>query len=437
MAHNSARAAALLIGLGLASVAAPLQAAIDFQTDFESPTAITDAGWIAAINHFTPDCATYQSSPYSFAAPDNGPQVSALAPGETSQVANIYSNYDDPAHTTNCLETNVFQEVAVIGEGDVGEYEFSYDVELPPAEFTGDKVNAFVRVFAPGYASVLLSVAEPSTAGSKTISVTITPEMVGGILQFGFNNYAHNYEPSGMYYDNVSFAAVVEPPVEPPEPEPAIKFATDFESPTAMTEDNWTAAINYFTPDCTTYVSSPYSFPAPDNGPQVSALTAGFFSQVANIYSNYDDAAQATNCLETNVFQEIFPITAEDVGDYYFIYQVELPPAEFRGDKVNGFVKVLAADYSAVLLSLVEPSTEGYRSIPVTITEDMIGGRLQFGFNNYAHNYEPSGMYYDNVRFGVEDWADLYGVPTLGTWSLLLMTLLLGSIGLIVLRRNG
>jgi hypothetical protein len=436
--HYAARAFPLFIGLGLASIAAPLQAAIDFETDFESPTAITDAGWVAAVNYFTPDCADYVSSPYSFDAPDNGPQVSALAPGESSQVANIYSNYDDGQHTTFCLETNVLQEVAVITEADVGEYEFTYDVELPPAEFTGDKVNGFVRVFAPGYSSVLLSVSEPSTEGTKTISVIITPEMVGGILQFGFNNYAHNYEPSGMYYDNVSFKEVVEPPVEPPEPPEggAIRFATDFESPTAMTDDNWIAAINYFTPDCATYVLSPYSFPAPDNGPQVSALTDGFFSQVVNIYSNYDDAEQANFCLETNVFQEIFPITEADVGDYYFLYQVELPPAEFVGDKVNGFVKVLAADYSAVLLSVVQPSTEGYLSIPVSITEDMIGARLQFGFNNYSYNYEPTGMYYDNVRFGLEDWADLYGVPALDKWSLLLMTLLIGSIGLIVLRRN-
>ena len=115
---------------------------------------------------------------------------------------------------------------------------------------------------------------------------------------------------------------------------------------------------------------------------------------------------------------------------------MELPPAEFVGDKANAFVKVLAADYSAVLLSIVQPSTEGYLSIPVSITEDMIGARLQFGFNNYSYNYEPTGMYYDNVRFGLEDWADLYGVPALDKWSLLLMTLLIGSIGLIVLRRN-
>lgn len=203
----------------LASVGA--QASVNYSTDFESPTAITDDGWVAAINYFTTDCATYQSSPYAFAAPDNGPQVSALAPGASSQVANIYSNYDDAAHTNTCLETNVLQE-KVLQAGDEGDYTFSYDVEFPPEEFRATKANGFVKVFAPGYSSVLLAVTAPSnTEGSKEISVTLTAEMAaGGILQFGFNNYAYNYESSGMYYDNASFT-MDEPEGPGPRPEPA------------------------------------------------------------------------------------------------------------------------------------------------------------------------------------------------------------------------
>jgi len=424
-----ARAVAVSIMLGYVLISAPLHAAVDFETDFESATAMTEDGWVAAINYFTPDCTTYVSSPYAFPAPDNGPQVSALTAGATSQVVNIYSNYDDSAQATNCLETNVFQEINPITAADVGEYVFSYDVELPAAENTGDKVNAFVKVLKSDFSAVLLNEVEPSTAGSKTITVTITPEMVGEILQFGFNNYAYNYEVSGMWYDNVSFTEVAAPP---PPVETLINFETDFESATAMTEDGWIAAINYFAPDCTTYLSSPYAFPAPDNGPQVSALTAGATSQVVNIYSNYDDPAQTTNCLETNVFQEVFPITEAQVGDYIFSYEVELPPSELTGDKVNGFVKVLTSDYSAVLLSLSEPSTAGTTDITLTITKAMVGGRLQFGFNNYAYNYEASGMYYDNVRFV----GFFEGIPTLGNWGMLLMIMLLGVIGAVVLIRR-
>ena len=426
-----ARTVAFFIMLGCVLISTPVHAVVDFETDFESATAMTEDGWIAAINYFTSDCATYVSSPYAFPAPDNGPQVSALAAGADSQVVNIYSNYDDPAHTTNCLETNVFQEINPITEADVGEYVFSYDVELPAPEFTGDKVNGFVKVLKSDFSAVVLNEVEPSTAGSKTITVTITPDMVGDILQFGFNNYAFNYEASGMWYDNVSFTQIVEPP-QPPPVETLINFETDFESATAMTEDGWIAAVNYFTSDCTTYVSSPYAFPAPDNGPQVSALTAGADSQVVNIYSNYDDPAHTSNCLETNVFQEIFPITEAHVGDYIFSYDVESPPAEFTGDKVNGFVKVLTSDYSGVLLSISEPSIPGTTDISVVITKAMVGGRLQFGFNNYAYNYEASGMYYDNVRFV----GFFEGIPALANWSMLLMIMLLGVVGAVVLIRR-
>lgn len=211
-------ALALMIGSSLA--AGSIQAAINYQTDFESPTAMTDDGWYAYINFFTPDCSTFVYPPegYGFAAPNNGPQVSALATGTSSQVVNIYSNYDDGLQTSNCLETNVYLQYPVTAN-DTGEYVFTYDVELPAAEFVGTKVNGFVKVFTSDFSATLLAITEPSTAGSKQITVTITDAMVGGVLQFGFNNYAHNYEPSGMFYDNVSFsAAQTPPPVTPPGP---------------------------------------------------------------------------------------------------------------------------------------------------------------------------------------------------------------------------
>ena len=116
-----ARAVAVFIMLGYVLFSTPLLAAVDFESDFESPTAMTEDGWIAAINYFTTDCSTYVSSPYAFPAPDNGPQVSALTAGATSQVVNIYSNYDDANQSSFCLETNVFQEINPITEADVGE----------------------------------------------------------------------------------------------------------------------------------------------------------------------------------------------------------------------------------------------------------------------------------------------------------------------------
>ncbi len=209
-----------LAGVALAAglMSTPAMAQISFSTDFEGPTAITDDAWQVFVNYFEPDCTTYVSSPYGFPAPDNGPQVTALAPGASSQVMNTYSNYDDAAQQTNCLEVNIYQQLTVQA-GDVGNYVYSYDVELPPDPANvGANVNAYIRVFAADFSSVLGEAVVPSTPGSQTINFEITDAMIGGNLQFGVNNYSFNYVPTGMYYDNISFEleAVEPPPVGPP-----------------------------------------------------------------------------------------------------------------------------------------------------------------------------------------------------------------------------
>jgi hypothetical protein len=230
----------------------------------------------------------------------------------------------------------------------------------------------------------------------------------------------------------------------------AIQLQTDFESATAITDDGWTAYINGFSTDCTTYQGWGYPYPLPNT--QVAALAAGASSQVLNVYTNYEDGANQPNfCLETNVYVQ-FPIAAEDVGDYVLTYDVELPPAEFTGDKVNGFVKALAGDFSGTFLQEVLPSTAGKKTINFSITNEMVGGWLQVGFNNYAHDYEPSGMYYDNVLLALEeppveppvkppqppvDREPVNSIPTMDAWGKLALLLTLGIMGVMVLNRRG
>jgi hypothetical protein len=219
-----------------------------------------------------------------------------------------------------------------------------------------------------------------------------------------------------------------------------ISFSTDFEGPTAISEDNWQVFVNYFEPDCTTYVSSPYGFPAGDNGPQATALTPGASSQVMNAYSNYDDPAQQTNCLEVNIYQQV-TIQAGDVGNYVYSYDVELPPDPANvGENVNAYIRVFSADFSSTLDLVVASSVPGSQTINFEITEAMIGGNLQFGVNNYSFNYAPTGMYYDNISFELEAVepppvgpppaiTNPQSVNTLSDLGLLLMIVLLGFIG--------
>jgi len=47
-----------------------------------------------------------------------------------------------------------------------------------------------------------------STEGSKQLEITLTDNMVGMLLQFGFATTVANAGPSGMYYDNVLFEAI-------------------------------------------------------------------------------------------------------------------------------------------------------------------------------------------------------------------------------------
>ena len=83
----------------------------------------------------------------------------------------------------------------------------------------------------------------------------ITDGMVGHILQTGFMNYAGNYAPTGMLYDDVVVAEYTPTPAPTPEPTPeptpapAANYAEDdFESYTADQETlgNWRAYVNQF-----------------------------------------------------------------------------------------------------------------------------------------------------------------------------------------------
>ena len=192
-----------------AAVPMSANAAIEFSTDFESATAITDDGWNAYINGFSKDCTTWLGWGYPYPIPNS--QVAALAPGASSQVLNVYTNYDDGANqAANCLETNVYVQFAVSAD-DVGTYVLRYDVEFPPPQFTGTKVNGFAKVLSNDFSATYVEQLEPSTdEGTQSIIFDVTDDMVGGWLQIGFNNYATDWEPSGMYYDNVSLELIPE-----------------------------------------------------------------------------------------------------------------------------------------------------------------------------------------------------------------------------------
>jgi len=118
-------------------------------------------------------------------------------------------------------------------------------------------------------------------------------------------------------------------------PSDPIEFSSDFEDAfTALI--GWSAYINYFSDvACTTYVGGyPYD---PQAVTGVAEIAQGASSSVLNVYSDYNNPDGADGCLESNVFREL-TLTPGNIGTYRFTYDVELPPEEFRGEDVEGFI---------------------------------------------------------------------------------------------------
>jgi hypothetical protein len=191
-----------IVAITLGAVALPASAQIDFSTDFEGTTGVSKDGWLGVVNYFTDTaCANYGSTPYSFEAADDGVQVSNLVDSGGSQKLNFFSNYDDAQQASSCIETIILKEKTLTAD-DVGSYTFYFESEDPGLGAT--TATAFVKL---AYAPIAGTPTNALPAGDKSISVEITNADVGKLLQWGFSNTSYNYQPTGMYYDNVCFGA--------------------------------------------------------------------------------------------------------------------------------------------------------------------------------------------------------------------------------------
>lgn len=159
---------------------------------------------------------------YSFAPPTGGPQITALAnDGMGNEYLNFYANYDNgtchsgagpnPVENISVFIQQDFTGAEAAG-GATWTFEFDYrEADVPPAGST--TVGAFIRVFDGVFN--LLDEQTLDTSGSSvwqtgTLSQTLDAAWVnGGIIQFGFTNGVQNFEDSGMFYDNVSWAVPV------------------------------------------------------------------------------------------------------------------------------------------------------------------------------------------------------------------------------------
>ncbi|MDH3622479.1 MAG: hypothetical protein OES69_04010 [Myxococcales bacterium] len=210
-------------------------------------------------------------------------------------------------------------------ENDTGTCSAGFCVPAPTA-------NAFIKTLDPlaGFSVSASNTQDttnlPDSWGGFTLPLVITQDLVGHILQFGFQTNASNFDSSGNFYDNVVLN------------DPAVLYTQDFNGLDingTVIGDGWTFFVNVF--DSAGTRKFGYGGAAP-NGPQICALVTGEGGvgqepQQLSVYSDYnccglgtgneEGHGNVTDLVETNVFQER-TIAAEDVGKTFeFAFQAK------------------------------------------------------------------------------------------------------------------
>jgi hypothetical protein len=213
----------ILILLATILVSGPAFAVIQFNDDFESYNlpdgGIIGGGWIWFLNAYPnfPVCDGYLFGFGPNPAPNsNGPYfVSNIGEGNTGQALNVFSDYNSDQHPAgNCVETNVFQE-RLLNASDAGKYTFGFDTQVTDDLGQGVQTYGFIKLINPNppYETFVFEKIPTETGGAKSLSLTLTSDDAGKLVQWGFANIASNFLPSGRFYDNVSFGAG---PIVPP-----------------------------------------------------------------------------------------------------------------------------------------------------------------------------------------------------------------------------
>lgn len=178
--------------------------------------------------------------------------------------------------------------------------------------------NAFIKTIDPSSNFDQTNFVEedttnlPDTWSRYSIELLIDDGLVDQLLQIGFSGTASNFEPSGVFYDNILV-------------EPGPEYTQDFESldqasATALAEDGWVVFANVFNADGS-YAYGYGPDPAPNNTGAFCgiALNQGGVEQGSQqlvIISDYNNtgAQSSGQRVEANTFQER-TITAADVGN--------------------------------------------------------------------------------------------------------------------------
>ncbi len=190
-----------------------------YATDFEGYAMVDGQlaadGWLVYGNIFDP-AGNYLWGHGPWAAPNNIGNWCDIVqmeggPAQDLQQLVMYSDYANGDHgngSGNLIESNLFQEQP-IPAGASGLWSFTFDAKM--GNLGGNSTAAaFIKILDPnaGWSTTLYDIDmtnTPATWTDYTITVDVTG-LDGQILQFGFMSTCANYEPSGVFYDNVVFS---------------------------------------------------------------------------------------------------------------------------------------------------------------------------------------------------------------------------------------
>jgi|688.fasta_scaffold93878_4 hypothetical protein len=227
MKKNMTKIAALFAGTAIVGSAMALS---PYSQNFETlvgtnPTALGTDGWLVGANVFSPG-GSYLYGYFAFPAPNGTGAFSAIAggqggPNQGSQYLNVFSDYNNTGAQTagEIVEGYVFREQPIVAADHGKTYKFKFDyraADFPNGPSGATTTAAFIKVLDPnnGYVTIVNPALDTTLASNSVwsndneLSVTIGSNWAGYILQIGFVSRATSFAPSGVYYDNVSFAEV-------------------------------------------------------------------------------------------------------------------------------------------------------------------------------------------------------------------------------------
>jgi hypothetical protein len=210
--------AALICLLPAAALAALTPYNQNFETlDQLDPLALGDDNWVVYGTVFAADGTTWLYGYGTYPAPNGTSAFCDIAADQGGleqgiQQLSVYSDYNNTgAHTAGqIVESNVFHEQTIVADDAGDTWVFTFDAKrgniVSPSTAT-----AFIKTLNPaaGYATTnyiwLDMTAIPETWANYSISIPVTANLAGQLLQFGFANRATAFQSSAIIYDNVIF----------------------------------------------------------------------------------------------------------------------------------------------------------------------------------------------------------------------------------------